>query len=55
MTETPASAPARLTAGQAVGWGLALLVVAGLVALFFLYDAAARPMFGRLPGNVLHG
>jgi hypothetical protein len=55
MTGTPASPPARLTTGQAAGWAVALLVVAALVVLFFVYDTAARPMFGALPGMGLHG
>lgn len=45
MTRPTTSEPARLTPAQALGWGIALLVVAGLVAMFFAYHTVARPLF----------
>ena len=44
--------PARLSLGQAVLWTAALLIVALLVILFFLYGRQVRPLLGALsPGG----
>jgi len=41
----------RLTPGQAIGWTVALLLIALLVVLFFLYGDEVRPVLGALPGT----
>ncbi len=47
-----APAPGRLTARQALGWGIAFLIVIALVVLFFLYGREVRPVLGALPLEV---
>ncbi len=50
MTGGPPSG-GRLTPRQAVGWGLAFLVIVMLIVLFFRYGRQARPMLGALPAE----
>lgn len=42
----PAPPPARLSARQAVLWGLAFAIIAVLVAFYFLYGRQLRPLLG---------
>ncbi len=48
----PGPQPGRLTPRQAVGWGLAFLVILALVVLFFIYGRQVRPILGTLPTGV---
>jgi antibiotic biosynthesis monooxygenase (ABM) superfamily enzyme len=41
--------PARMTPRQALGWGMAFLVIVVLVVLFFLFGRQVRPVLGALP------
>jgi hypothetical protein len=40
------AAPVRLTVSQALGWGLAVTVVAALIVAFFVYGRLVRPLVG---------
>jgi hypothetical protein len=42
----PGPQPTRLRLGQALGWGLAFLVIAVLVILFFIFGRQVRPLLG---------
>lgn len=44
--------PTRLTVAQALGWGIAFLIVLFLIVLFFLYGRQVRPVLGTLPLEV---
>lgn len=44
-----APGPGRITGRQALGWGIAFLVIIALVVLFFLYGRQVRPVLGVLP------
>ena len=44
--ESSGQEPARLSAGQIIGWSVAFLIVVLLVVLFFLYGRQVRPMLG---------
>jgi len=44
MPEGPAAGGARLTAGQMLGWGLAFLIIAALVATYFAHASAVAPL-----------
>jgi hypothetical protein len=39
----------RLTPRQAIGWGIAFLVIIVLVVLFFIFGPQVRPVLGVLP------
>lgn len=45
MTGTPPPAP-RLTARQALGWGIVMALVVALLVLYFLYGRNVRPLLG---------
>jgi antibiotic biosynthesis monooxygenase (ABM) superfamily enzyme len=38
-----------MTPRQALGWGMAFLVIVVLVVLFFLFGRQVRPVLGALP------
>jgi len=38
--------PGRLTPRQAVGWGVAFLVIAVLIVLFFIFGRQVHPALG---------
>jgi hypothetical protein len=44
-----APGPGRVTPRQALGWGIAFLVIIALVVFFFLYGRQLRPVLGVLP------
>ena len=39
----------RVTSRQALGWGIAFVVIIILVVFFFLYGRQVRPVLGVLP------
>jgi hypothetical protein len=41
----------RLTPRQAVGWGLAFLIILVLILLFFKYGRQVRPILGERPAG----
>jgi hypothetical protein len=41
----------RLTPRQAVGWGIAFVIIVLLVLLFFLYGRQVRPVLSTLPAE----
>ena len=45
----PTPSPGRLTPRQALGWGVAFVVIAILVILFFLMGREVRPALGQAP------
>jgi len=42
----PAGGAPRLSGRQAFSWGVAFLVIAALVALYFIYGRQVRPVLG---------
>lgn len=41
--------PGRLSAAQAIGWGLAFLLIATLIVLFFTHAGVVRPLLSQGP------
>ena len=51
MTTPSSPGQIRMTPKQAVGWGVAFLVIVALIIAFFLYGRQVRPMIGALPAE----